>query len=73
MARSKTQQSVSLFPFLAVLICTMGALILVLLLTTRQIREQAVEAAEQSRAATESEAEFPPQPEQATAALEASA
>lgn len=70
MARSKTQQSVSLFPFLAVLICTMGALILVLLLTTRQIREQAVEAAEQSRAATESEAEFPPQPEQATAAAD---
>lgn len=44
MPRSNTQQSVSLFPFLAVLICTMGALILVLLLTTRQIREQVEQA-----------------------------
>ncbi|MCR9202327.1 MAG: hypothetical protein NXI04_27105 [Planctomycetaceae bacterium] len=51
MARTKTQQSVSLFPFLAVLICTMGALILVLLLTTRQIREQVEQEALQEQLA----------------------
>ncbi|MCA9035507.1 MAG: hypothetical protein KDA91_10260 [Planctomycetaceae bacterium] len=40
MARRQHQNSVSLFPFLAVLVCAMGALILLLLVTTRQIREQ---------------------------------
>lgn len=40
MARKKSQNSVSLFPFLAVLVCTMGALILLLLLTTRRIQKQ---------------------------------
>jgi hypothetical protein len=34
--------SVSLFPFLAVLVCAMGALIFLLVVTTRQIRLQAV-------------------------------
>ena len=33
---------VSLFPFLAVLICTMGALMLLLLAVTREARVQAV-------------------------------
>jgi hypothetical protein len=35
----RQENSVSLFPFLAVLICAMGALILLLLVTTRQIRK----------------------------------
>ncbi len=38
MARQRTQTAISLFPFLAVLVCTMGALILLLLVTTRRIR-----------------------------------
>ena len=40
MARRRTANAVSLFPFLAVLVCTMGALILLLLVTTRRIRQQ---------------------------------
>lgn len=39
MARQNSQKTVSLFPFLAVLVCTMGALILLLLVTTRRIRQ----------------------------------
>ena len=42
--------TVSLFPFLAVLVCTMGALILLLLVTTRQIRQQAITRAQDVRA-----------------------
>ncbi len=38
MARKRSSTSISLFPFLAVLMCTMGALILLLLVTTRKIR-----------------------------------
>ncbi|MEO2012797.1 MAG: hypothetical protein ABGZ53_00345 [Fuerstiella sp.] len=38
MARRRHQNAISLFPFLAVLVCTMGALILLLLATTRRIR-----------------------------------
>lgn len=50
MSRRRTGQStaISLFPFLAVLICTMGALILLLLVTTRQIRAQEI-AREQAK------------------------
>ena len=40
--RPKTSQSVALFPFLAVLVCTMGALIFLLLVTTRMIRNIAI-------------------------------
>ncbi|MCA9073630.1 MAG: hypothetical protein KDA93_01255 [Planctomycetaceae bacterium] len=40
----RTENTVSLFPFLAVLICAMGALILLLLVTTRRIRHQQAEA-----------------------------
>ena len=45
--RKKRRESprVSLFPFLAVLICTMGALVLLLLTVTRQARLQAAKAA----------------------------
>jgi hypothetical protein len=39
MAVRRQENSVSLFPFLAVLVCAMGALILLLLVTTRQIRK----------------------------------
>ncbi len=40
--RSQSELSVSLFPFLAVLVCAMGALILLLLIITRQVRSQAM-------------------------------
>jgi hypothetical protein len=38
MIRRRHKNAISLFPFLAVLVCTMGALILLLLVTTRRIR-----------------------------------
>ena len=44
--RDRRTVSVSLFPFLAVLICTMGALILLLVVLTRQARVQAARLAE---------------------------
>ncbi len=40
--RSKETLTVQLFPFLAVLVCTMGSLIFLLLVTTREIRQRAV-------------------------------
>ena len=40
--RSQSELSVSLFPFLAVLVCAMGALILLLLIITKQVRSQAM-------------------------------
>lgn len=46
MARTRHNENVSLFPFLAVLVCAMGALILLLLVITRQIRSQAKAQAE---------------------------
>lgn len=53
MARRQHNQSISLFPFLAVLVCTMGSLILLLLVTTRQIRnEQQVERTQAAEAAS---------------------
>jgi hypothetical protein len=44
MSRRKASSAgtVSLFPFLAVLVCAMGALILLLLVTTRRIRQQSL-------------------------------
>ncbi|MFQ5732785.1 MAG: hypothetical protein ACE5KM_12635 [Planctomycetaceae bacterium] len=39
-ARIRATHSVSLFPFLAVLMCAMGALILLLIVITRRVREQ---------------------------------
>ncbi|MBA3314762.1 MAG: hypothetical protein M3552_00145 [Planctomycetota bacterium] len=45
MRRRPATNSVSLFPFLAVLLCAMGALILLLVVLTRQIREDALRAA----------------------------
>jgi len=43
--RSQSELSVSLFPFLAVLVCAMGALILLLLIITKQVRSQAMPSA----------------------------
>lgn len=43
--RPRTANSVSLFPFLAVLVCAMGALILLLIVTTRRIRSDAMSKA----------------------------
>jgi len=40
--KQRTATSISLFPFLAVLVCTMGALILLLLVTTRRVRQQVI-------------------------------
>lgn len=40
MRRRSSTPSVTLFPFLAVLVCTMGALIFLLLVTTRRIQKQ---------------------------------
>ncbi len=45
MSRRPTSNAVSLFPFLAVLMCALGALILLLLVTARRIHDQAVERA----------------------------
>lgn len=40
--RSKETLAVQLFPFLAVLVCTMGSLIFLLLVTTREVRQRAL-------------------------------
>ena len=45
MAKRRADKTISLFPFLAVLVCTMGALILLLLVTTRRIRQKQQEKA----------------------------
>ncbi|MBB76057.1 MAG: hypothetical protein CMJ75_16240, partial [Planctomycetaceae bacterium] len=42
-ANRKPETRVALFPFLAVLVCTMGALIVLLVLVVQQARVQAVE------------------------------
>lgn len=57
-ARRSTTPAVTLFPFLAVLVCAMGALIFLLLITTRRIRQQSIERA-QAVAEVEAETEMP--------------
>ena len=52
-SRHQTGASVSLFPFLAVLICTMGALIVLLVVVARQAKLQAVQAARAAAAKSE--------------------
>ena len=42
MSRSRSSNSVSLFPFLAVLVCAMGSLIFLLIVTTQRIRSETV-------------------------------
>jgi len=53
MRRTSTSPSIQLFPFLAVLVCAMGALILLLLVTTRKMRQVAVARAEAEAAEAE--------------------
>src|SRR5688572_2550682 len=48
-ARRSSQLSVQLFPFLAVLMCALGALILMLLVVTSRMRDQARIRAAQSQ------------------------
>ncbi|MEX0715847.1 MAG: hypothetical protein WD066_04635 [Planctomycetaceae bacterium] len=64
MSRPRTTGSVSLFPFLAVLVCAMGALIFLLVVTTRQIRTEAVARArdERARSAEPVEPQVPVEP-----------
>ncbi len=49
-ARRKSRPAVSLFEFLAVLVCAMEPGILLLLVTTRRIRQQALEEMNQTEA-----------------------
>jgi hypothetical protein len=49
-SRRKSGQAVSLFPFLAVLVSAMGALILLLLVTTRKLHNDAVSKAKAEQA-----------------------
>lgn len=48
----RSSHQISLFPFLAVLVCAMGALIFLLLITTRQIRSAAIDRAQTPRTET---------------------
>lgn len=52
--RPKNSQTVALFPFLAVLVCTMGSLIFLLLVTTRMIRERTTAPAASTASSTQS-------------------
>jgi len=69
-ARRSSQLSVQLFPFLAVLMCALGALILLLLVVTSRMRDQvraekrqqmAAAAVAQQAAVAEPEPELPPE------------
>ncbi len=53
----KSQTEVSLFPFLAVLICTMGGLIVLLVLVVQQAKVDADQVAERARSETVADAE----------------
>ena len=50
-ARAQSGPTVSLFPFLAVLLCTMGSLLVVLVIFSRSAKQAGIAAAEQARAA----------------------
>lgn len=89
MSRSQYRKSnsVSLFPFLAVLVCAMGALLFLLIVTTHRIRKDTIARAAQERAehklldaenepisvpiAPEPEFRVPPEPEPEPAIVEA--
>ena len=63
MARStRTSNPVTLFPFLAVLLCTIGALVLMLVVVSAGIRKDAVATAKQKQKA-QSQDELPEQSE----------
>jgi hypothetical protein len=49
-ARAQSGPTVSLFPFLAVLLCTMGSLLVVLVIFSRSAKQAGIAAAEQARA-----------------------
>ncbi len=55
MSRARTQSgpTISLFPFLAVLLCTMGALLVVLVIFSQSAKQAGVAAAEQAKLAAE--------------------
>ncbi|MFM7243827.1 MAG: hypothetical protein ACKO40_06575 [Planctomycetaceae bacterium] len=55
-ARAQSGPTISLFPFLAVLLCTMGSLLVVLVIFSRSAKESAAVAAAQARAAAEAAA-----------------
>jgi len=55
-ARAQSGPTISLFPFLAVLLCTMGSLLVVLVLFSRSAKQAGIAAAEQARAAAEAAA-----------------
>jgi hypothetical protein len=55
-ARAQSGPTISLFPFLAVLLCTMGSLLVVLVIFSRSAKQSAAAAAEQARAAAEAAA-----------------
>ena len=61
MASRRSTNSVSLFPFLAVLICAMGALIFLLLVTTRRIRSDAIARAAEASNPPAEVARMPPE------------
>ena len=67
MSRRQTGQAVSLFPFLAVLVSAMGALILLLLVTTRQLHHKAVSRAQAEQALVQSQREAQREAEEAAA------
>ncbi len=58
-SRARTSNSVSLFPFLAVLVCAMGALIFLLIVTTRRIRSEALAKAALAREEKEARGSAP--------------
>lgn len=82
-ARPKETHAIQVFPFLAVLVCTMGALIFLLLLMTRQVRtrelalvaqhkaQRALARAEAKRLREQAASESKPSPEATTIVIPA--
>lgn len=65
MSGSKKSHAIEIFPFLAVLVCTMGSLIFLLLLTSRQVRERAMAYSAYIQAQRKlASAETPPPPKE---------
>jgi hypothetical protein len=70
MARSRrTSNPVTLFPFLAVLLCTIGALVLMLVVVSAGIRKEAVAIASAKHAAKANPPKESPQPGDVAAAV----
>lgn len=67
--RPRTSQGISLFPFLAVLVCVMGSLIFLLLVTTTRIRAESVARALEELRPVEIVPELLPTPVEAPARL----